>query len=65
VSTEERDFAQRCDRCQRVTLGTREVRWEVNTGLREHVAMTWRLCRRCRTDVTESLRYMIREAVAR
>lgn len=63
MSTEERDTAQRCDRCQMVKLGTRACWWQVDTGLEESVALTWRLCRGCRTEVSSHLQHMIREAV--
>lgn len=64
MSTEHTDHAQRCDRCQRITLGVRQVRWQIDSGISEHVALGWKLCRRCRTDVTELLRESIRQPVA-
>lgn len=66
MSTEERDTAQRCDRCERMTTGTRVCRWEIATTMSdgpEHVALSWRLCRKCRYEITAQLRHMIREAV--
>lgn len=58
MATERRDSAQRCSRCERVTLGTLPVWLHEGRALVDVV----RLCTRCRGEVKPQLQRIMRTA---